>query len=411
MVNAQRLKQNLEEISKFGALEGGGLTRLAFSKEEEMAKKYLINLAKNAGLEVQVDGIGNIFATLKGGDSNLPPVATGSHLDSVKEGGFYDGPLGVICSLEALQTIKEKQIPHLRDITLVVFSCEESSRFNHATVGSKTITKKLNLSNLKEIKDKSGISIYQAAKSCRYDIDNLENQTLKDNQIYAFLELHIEQGPVLEAKQIPVGIVTGIASPIRYELTLNGRADHSGATPMSMRKDALVCASEIIIAIEKCAKAYKTAVGTVGFVEATPGVLNVIPGSARLGIDLRDICKDDLIALDKDVTNAIKQICSNKDISYELKELSRSFPVKLSEKIIKTLENEALNLGIKTLNLPSGAGHDTMNLDCAASHIGMIFIPCKDGISHNVKESIKIEDSVLGANLLTKTIITLSNEV
>lgn len=409
MINRERLIKSVEDISKFGALEGGGITRLAFSKAEKAARKYLLELAGKLGLSHKEDGFGNIFLTLKGEDSTLPSIATGSHLDSVPNGGCYDGALGVMCGLEAIGSIKESGKKPLRDLTLIVFSAEESSRFKMATMGSKLIAGKLDEKRLKELKDEDGISAYEAAKEFGCDVFKLDRIKLANNTFGAYIELHIEQGPVLERLCIPVGLVSGIAAPVRFELTIEGRADHSGATPMNMRKDALLMASRIIIALENIAKQRKNTVATVGYVKAKPGVLNVIAGSVTMGVDIRDISKEELESVDKEAREMIDELCKKEGFGYSIRELVKDTPVKLSDNIIELAKNEAKKLDIKTHKMPSGAGHDAMNMVGIAKDVGMLFIPCKDGISHNTKEQINYDDAATASNLLAHMLLSLAS--
>ncbi len=412
MIDAKRFERNFNAISEFGALKGGGLTRLAFSKEDLEARKFLINLIEKNGFKLKIDNVGNIYAIYdEGCEADAKPVCVGSHIDSVPNGGFYDGTLGVMAGLEALTAIKEAGIKLKRPLWLINFSCEESSRFKTATIGSKIISGKLGLQRLHELKDEDGISLFEAMSAAGFKPQNLDEAILKENSLHAYLELHIEQGPVLERSAISVGVVSGIAAPIRFEITIHGKADHSGATPMNMRSDALLAASHIIIAANKFAKNKKTAVATVGYVHAKPGVLNVVPGEARLGVDLRDIDKASLNELNLDIRNFVAWLLSyDLNFSYEIRELSSDEPVKLSEHAINLLEDEAKKLGIKTLTLPSGAGHDAMNLTKLAKSVGMLFIPCVDGISHNTKEAINFDDAVFATKILTNALIRLSNE-
>ena len=411
MINSKRFEANFNAISEFGALKGGGLTRLAFSKEDLEARKFLINLIEKNGFKLKIDNVGNIYAIYdEGCEADAKPVCVGSHIDSVPNGGFYDGTLGVMAGLEALTAIKEAGIKLKRALWLINFSCEESSRFKTATIGSKIISGKLSQQRLHELKDEDGISLFEAMSAAGFKPQNLDEAILKENSLHAYLELHIEQGPVLERSAISVGVVSGIAAPIRFEITIHGKADHSGATPMNMRSDALLAASHIIIAANKFAKNKKTAVATVGYVHAKPGVLNVVPGEARLGVDLRDIDKASLEELNLELRNFVGELSRELKFSYEIRELSNDEPVKLSEHAINLLEDEAKKLGIKTLTLPSGAGHDAMNLTKLASSVGMLFIPCVDGISHNVKEAINFDDAVMATKILTNALIRLSNE-
>ena len=411
MIDAKRFERNFNDISEFGALKGGGLTRLAFSKEDLEARKFLINLIEKNGFKLKIDNVGNIYAIYDDGcEADAKPVCVGSHIDSVPNGGFYDGTLGVMAGLEALSSIKEAGIKLKRPLWLINFCCEESSRFKTATIGSKIISGKLGLQRLHELKDEDGISLFEAMSAAGFKPQNLDEAILKENSLHAYLELHIEQGPVLERSAISVGVVSGIAAPIRFEITIQGKADHSGATPMNMRSDALLAASHIIIAANKFAKSKKTAVATVGYVHAKPGVLNVVPGEARLGVDLRDIDKASLEELNLELRNFVGELSRELKFSYEIRELSSDEPVKLSKHAINLLEDEAKKLGIKTLTLPSGAGHDAMNLTKLASSVGMLFIPCVDGISHNVKEAINFKDAVAATKILTNALIRLSNE-
>ena len=411
MIDAKRFERNFNAISEFGALKGGGLTRLAFSKEDLEAREFLINLIEKNGFKLKIDNVGNIFAIYdEGCEADAKPVCVGSHIDSVPNGGFYDGTLGVMAGLEALTAIKEAGIKLKRPLWLINFCCEESSRFKTATIGSKIISGKLSQQRLHELKDEDGISLFEAMSAAGFKPQNLDEAILKENSLHAYLELHIEQGPVLERSAISVGVVSGIAAPIRFEITIQGKADHSGATPMNMRSDALLAASHIIIAANKFAKNKKTAVATVGYVHAKPGVLNVVPGETRLGVDLRDIDKKSLDELNLELRNFIKELSCELKFSYEIRELSSDEPVKLSEHAINLLEDEAKKLGIKTLTLPSGAGHDAMNLIKLASSVGMLFIPCVDGISHNTKEAINFKDAVAATKILTNALIRLSNE-
>jgi len=411
MIDAKRFERNFNAISEFGALKGGGLTRLAFSKEDLEAREFLINLIEKNGFKLKIDNVGNIYAIYdEGCELGAKPVCVGSHIDSVPNGGFYDGTLGVMAGLEALSSIKEAGIKLKRPLWLINFSCEESSRFKTATIGSKIISGKLGEQRLHELKDEDGISLFEAMSAAGFKPQNLDEAILKENSLHAYLELHIEQGPVLERSAISVGVVSGIAAPIRFEITIHGKADHSGATPMNMRSDALLAASHIIIAANKFAKNKKTAVATVGYAHAKPGVLNVVPGEARLGVDLRDIDKVSLEELNLELRNFVGELSCELKFSYEIRELSSDEPVKLSEHAVNLLEDEATKLGVKTLTLPSGAGHDAMNLTKLASSVGMLFIPCVDGISHNTKEAINFKDAVAATKILTNALIRLSNE-
>ena len=231
-INMQRFKSEFEQISRFGALAGGGLTRLAFSREDKAARDFLISLLQKENFKIKIDDAGNIFAKFGGvKNPDLPSVSAGSHIDSVPQGGFYDGTLGVMAALEAIRAVRDSGEELARPLELIVFVCEESSRFKMATVGSKIISGKLLRQRLDELKDRDGISLFDAMQDFGLNPANLKSCVLPKSSFHSYIELHIEQGPVLQRRGIPVGIVTGIAAPVRYELRIEGRADHSGATP------------------------------------------------------------------------------------------------------------------------------------------------------------------------------------
>ncbi|PIE74314.1 MAG: Zn-dependent hydrolase [Deltaproteobacteria bacterium] len=408
-IDTQSLKSHLAHASHFGELPGGGITRLAFSHEEKQVRAYVKALMHTMGMTIYKDGIGNLLGILAGENPELPAVISGSHLDSVPNGGCYDGPLGVFAALEAVKAIQQSGQAFKRSLGVMVFSCEESSRFHMATLGSKLLSGKLSFEQLHTIKDDDGISVYEAAKQFGCSLDE-STLPMKNDHFHGYIELHIEQGPVLENKGIPVGIVLAIAAPIRYKLNIIGHTDHSGATPMSMRKDALTCASEIILAIESLAKEEQTTVATVGNVKVTPGVLNVIPGEAELLIDIRDIDKAALIRTDKAIRQAVAAITQRRGLTFELTLLSKDFPTPMDTHVIDIIETVSKKVGIEAIKLPSGAGHDAMNMVGIASHTGMIFVPCKEGISHNVNEAINFADANQATLVLAHSLFTLANE-
>ena len=398
-INTRRLKSEFEQISRFGALSGGGLTRLAFSREDKEVRDFLISLLQKENFKIKIDDTGNIFAKFGGVQNpDLPSVSAGSHIDSVPQGGFYDGTLGVMAALEAIRAVRDSGEKLARPLELIVFVCEESSRFKMATVGSKIIRGKLSQERLDELKDKDGISLFDAMQEFGLNPANLKSCVLPKSSFHSYIELHIEQGPVLQRRGIPVGIVTGIAAPVRYELRIEGRADHSGATPMDMRCDALACASEIVLSAERIAKMGKTTVATTGYANALPG------------LDIRDIDEDALGAADDKICAAIDEICARRGCKFELKNLIKDRPVKLSEEMIDLLESCAGELKIPSLRLPSGAGHDAMNMTELAGRVGMLFVPCKDGISHNVNESINWHDAFAATKVLAAAMLSLAKK-
>jgi len=410
LVNEKRLQKDFENIAQFGALENGGVTRLAFSEEDLKAREYLKKAMEAAGLKVSIDAFGNMRGRREG-QLDLPPVMIGSHLDTVPNGGHYDGVVGVLGALEAIRVLNDQNIITKRPIELINFSCEESSRFRVGTLGSKVIVGKFTQDKLKKTVDKDGINLYEALELAGYKPEEFAKAQLKKGDIYAFIEMHIEQGLVLESENYQVGIVTAIAAPTRFKVIIEGRADHSGNTPMYMRKDALAGASELILGVERIAKseAGEKTVGTVGFVYVEPGAMNVVPGKVELGIDIRDINSDDKKLAVNKVAALINEIKEKRvlKISYEI--LSDEEPVILADRIINSMQKEAEKAGIVYKKMPSGAGHDAMNMT-QITDVGMIFIPSVNGISHNIAEYSHLKDIVKGTELLLNTTVKLAQE-
>lgn len=407
----QRLKNDFNALGKIGALENGGFTRVAFSREDMASRAWLQKAMLDAGLAVSVDAFGNMSGR-RPGLSDLPPVVIGSHLDTVPEGGNFDGVVGVLAGLEVVRTLNDNNLKTERPIEVINFSAEESSRFGMATLGSKALAGKLDLGTLKRLVDKDGVSLYEALRECGYNADEISSAAINPGQIHAFLEMHIEQGPVLEAKGCPVGIVTSIAAPSRFKVCIEGRADHSGNTPMDMRKDALVGASELILGVERIAskEAGSKTVGTVGYQYVTPGAMNVVPGRVELGIDIRDVKMADKDKAVKAVVALMGEIAARRGLEISYQQLCHDEPVALSERVIGTLQRAADQAGLSYQVMPSGAGHDAMNM-ARLTETGMIFIPSVGGISHNIAEFSKLEDICTGTDLLLQATLSLAQEI
>lgn len=409
-VNVKRLQRDFDNISQFGLLPNGGVTRLAFSKEDLKAREYLRQTMEDLNLQVSIDAFGNMRGRREG-KYNLPPVVIGSHLDTVPDGGHFDGVVGVIAALEVIRVLNNRGIVTERPIEVINLSCEESSRFRAGTLGSKVIVGKVSKDNLIKFVDKDGISLYEALEKSGYKPEELEKCRIEPGEIYAFIEMHIEQGPVLEQENKEVGIVTAIAAPTRFKVIFEGVADHSGNTPMHLRKDALTAASELILGVEEIAKnqAGEKTVGTVGYVYVQPGAMNVVPGKVELGIDIRDINMQDKQRAVSKVIKLLSTIQEKRGINISYEVLSDEEPVTLSDKIVKSLEEEAKKLNLSYMLMPSGAGHDAMYMT-NITDVGMIFIPSIDGVSHNIKEYSRMEDIAKGTELLLDTTLKLTQE-
>ena len=405
-----RVQEDIEAISQFGKLSNGGVTRLALTKEDMAARDYLKRKMKEAGLTIREDAVGNVYGRREG-KKDLAPILVGSHLDTVPEGGNYDGIAGVVTALEAVRILNDQGIETTRPIEVVNFTAEESSRFLTATMGTKCIKGGLSIEKIKTMKDKNGISFYEALKEVGFNPDDIESAKVEPGDYHAFIELHIEQGPVLEAEKKPIGIVTAIAAPTRLKVTIKGKADHSGNTPMNLRFDALAGAAELILGLEKIAstESGENTVGTVGDVQVKPGAMNVVPGEATLLIDIRDIYAEDKEKAYKIFLALMKQVAEKRNLQFEHELLVNDTPVQLSSKIIDTIEAEAKNLGYSYKVMHSGAGHDAMNL-VPMTDVGMIFVPSVDGVSHNIKEFTEMEDICKGADVLFASLYKLAME-
>mgnify|MGYP004469911301 CR=1 FL=1 len=407
MIQKERLLKDFEAMATFGG-SSSGINRLAFSDADWAGRQYIIDRMMDAGLDVEIDGFGNIIGYKRGRNPDLPVVMIGSHTDSVPNGGNYDGVVGVLSAIEVVRSMIDDDVTHDHTIAVVSFMCEESSRFGAATLGSKAMRGKLTVHDLHRLVDKQGISLYDALKDRHLQPDTIENMEYKV-PVKAFIEMHIEQGKVLEHEQKQIGIVSGIAGPERFYVTIRGHADHSGATPMNLRHDALCGASKIILGIEEVTSMQEEppVVGTVGIAEVMPSAMNVIPGSVKLGVDIRSISKvarDSVVFLIKELIDVIAE---KRGLSYTIESISKDSPVPMASSMIKEIKRAVTSLQLDYMIMPSGAGHDAMHW-AEVAPTGMVFIPCRDGLSHNSAEFAAMDDIVAGAEVLERVIKNIS---
>lgn len=391
MLDIDVIKRWFDYLYSIGADETGGVTRLGYTKNEDVMHGAIRNFAREMGLKYSSDEVGNTYVY---DEDNSEYYLIGSHLDSVISGGRYDGVVGVLAGLLILKWIKDNDlnIP----LKVVAFRCEESSSFGIATVGSGLITKKLQIEKMKKVKNTEGVSLYEALRFRGYN-----PECKKIEGVLNYFELHIEQGRILEDEGLKIGIINSIAAATRYWLTIDGRQDHSGATPMGMRQDALCAAGEIIIKLENIAKreSVHSSVGTVGYLGNYPNAFNVVPGRVKMGLDIRGVEKDSIDRIDDEIVKFVDEVCKKRNLKYELDNISKAIPVKLDENLKNELSEVATKLGIEHKIMNSGAGHDAMKFwDIAPT--GMVFIPCKDGVSHNKAEEIDYEDIILGSKII-----------
>ena len=399
-VNKKRVEEVIAGLAKFGKTEAG-ITRLAYSSTDKAAQMWLIKELEYMNLEVREDVLGNLFLRRPGLDPNLPPVACGSHLDTVIHGGAYDGMCGVVGALEAVHMLEGETLR--RSIEVIIFRAEESSRFGFATMGSKLITGKATPEKLADAGRKDDITFKEAVKEWGGDLDEYEKAVLKPGAYKCFAEMHIEQGKVLEETGNQIGIVHNIAAPTRFKLHVKGMADHSGATPMGFRKDALVSAAKLILAIETAAINEKDngTVGTVGIVEVDPGSINVVPGKVTLWVDVRGVNTDSIRRTLNEIRQAVQGTARTDGVEIEEEMLTSDSPVALDETLAAQSEAICREQNKSFLHMNSGAGHDAMHMP-AICPTTMLFIPCKGGISHNPAEFAKNDDICAGIEVLAE---------
>ena len=409
MIQRERLVKDFEAMAQLTA-PGEGINRLAFTDADWAGRQYIIDRMTDAGLSIAIDDFGNVIGYKSGKNPELPVVMVGSHTDSVPNGGNYDGVVGVLSAIEVIRSMIDDGYEHDHTIAVVDFMCEESGRFGNATLGSKAMRGELTLQDLHHLVDKQGISLYEALKGRNLNPDGIETMAYK-RPVKSFTEIHIEQGKVLEHEQKTIGIVTGIAAPERFYVTIRGNADHSGATPMNLRHDALCGASKIILGIEEIASMQEEppVVGTVGVVEVTPGAMNVIPGAVKLGVDIRSISKVARNSVVTLVKEFIDITAEKRGLSYTIETIAQDHPVEMHPAMIREIEEAVKSVGVEYMTIPSGAGHDAMHW-AEVVPTGMIFIPCRDGISHNPAEFAEMDDIVTGAAVLDKVLRKLSLE-
>jgi allantoate deiminase len=406
VIQQERLWQRLMKLSEIGRQPSGGVTRLSFSPEERQAKDLVAGYMREAGLQVREDAVGNLIGRREGTEAGAPVVLVGSHLDSVVNGGHFDGPLGVLAGIEALQTMAENEVETRHPIEVIAFTDEEGARFRFGMIGSRAVAGTLTRDHL-EARDADGVSIAEAMRQVGLDPDGIEKAARPAGSVKAYLELHIEQGRVLEEADQAVGIVTGIAGPLWLKFRLTGESGHAGTTPMQMRRDALAAAAEVLWMIEAEASKHERTVATVGQLHVAPGGVNIIPGEVEFTLDLRDTDESVRDAAEARIREQAGEICRERGVQLVIEELQRVPPVPCSDWVQSEIAQAAAEMGLSPMSLPSGAGHDGMQL-AGLCPIGMIFVRSRHGISHQPQEWSSPEDCTAGANLLYRSLLRLA---
>lgn len=397
----ERIAYHVEALRKFGQDEHGAITRLPFTKENKLAENYLIDAMEQCGLTVQTDCVGNIYGFYAHNIEGRQYMAIGSHYDSVIDGGAYDGIVGVVVGLVLAEYFYKEQIHFNKNFVLIAFNDEEGVRFGTGLFGSKTFLGHTTLADLHAFKDREGVSIYQAIKAYGNNPEEINQRPLSKEQIARFLEVHIEQGPVLEKQNKEIGIVYTISGLQRYMITLRGKSNHSGTTPMSMRLDPTLSACQVISSmIEKAQALGDNTTTTVGFLQACPGAVNIIPEKIEFSVDMRSVEKDNLVAMEASMRENVAQVCTQNSIQFDIEKKLEMDSVAMDKDFTQDLY--AISQGEKydTMMMPSGAGHDALPIGMERD-TALIFVPSHNGCSH-CKEEYTPVSSVVKAYMVVK---------
>ncbi|WP_411504289.1 M20 family metallo-hydrolase [Brevibacillus centrosporus] len=406
-INQDRLQKRIQELAQIGKIGETGICRLALSPEDRAGVDLVRSWMDEAGMQTRIDDFGNLIGRVNGRNSDAPLLMIGSHIDSQPYGGQYDGVIGVLGALEVVQTMREQSLVPEQSIEVIAFCDEEGCRFQKGLFGSRGILNRLEPGEL-ERTDKNGVTRRQALIEFGCDPDALEGSVYPEGSIGAFLELHIEQGPILDRADEAVGIVSAISGPLWWTVELTGFAGHAGSVPMNMRQDALLGAAKVIVAVNELARLDPAAptVGTVGHLEVFPDSRNIIPERVRFTVDLRDIDLERRNEREQALREVIELAAMEGGLKYTITEDTNSDPRYCASWIKDIIREESKAMGIEPRELMSGPFHDALALSYVCDY-GMIFVRCKDGISHNPQEFSTYEDIALGTELLYKTVLRI----
>ncbi len=400
--NAERMESRIRKLSSYGLNNMNGSDRVAYTEYDKQGREYIIGLMKDAGLEVRIDTAANIIGRRKGKFDDRKPILFGSHIDTVPNGGAYDGCVGVIGAIEVIELLNENKITTDGPLEVIVFTDEEGG-----LTGSRALVGDLG-SEASKVVNNSGKTIWEGIRFLGGDPDRLAEAVRKEGDIKAYLELHIEQGGILESKGLDVGVVEGIVGIEWWEVIIEGFANHAGTTPMKGRRDAVLAGSRFALMVNEVVNEYGGAqVGTVGKFLAEPGAPNVIPGKVTLSLELRDLSPEKIFRLYSSIEKRAIVIGSetNTDITFNHLDVS-AIPAITDERIKLKIEESAKALGLSFQRMPSGAGHDAQDVAKIAP-VGMIFVPSKGGISHSPNEFTSAEDMANGASVLFRTVLAV----
>lgn len=408
--NIERIQKDIETLAQFSCVEGIGCTRFTYTKEFAQARDYIISEMKAAGLTVREDAVGTVIGRLEGKNPNAPILMTGSHFDTVKTGGRFDGPAGVTAALETARTLHDEGFVPECPIEFVALPEEEGARFGGGLMGSRAMCGKLTQAEVDTYKDWDGVTIAEAMKGYGLDPTKIAEAKRTPSEIGTFIELHIEQGPILENNRTDVGIVEAIVGLRCLNVTVTGRSDHAGTTPLNMRADTMLATAKAIVAgTEKAKELNDGTVVTFGRVETIPGAFNIVAKETNFNIDCRSRGIESVnTVIDVIRTSLERSVAENPGLSFEMEEKTSALPVQMKAEVQELLEKHAAELNISTRKMLSGAGHDAMIMG-ALCDVAMVFVPSKDGRSHVPEEWTDYADLQKGVELVYRTIKELAS--
>lgn len=408
LVDQERIVRELEELAEFSDTPKPAITRIIYTRPDLEARAYLKSLCEEAGLSLREDGLGNIFARWEGSEPDWSAVGTGSHFDAIPYAGMYDGTVGVLGGLEAIRALQRSGFKPRRSIELLIFTAEEPTRFGIGCLGSRALAGTLNPDSLRLLRDQEGRTLEEIRWEAGY-MGRLEDVQLPEGYYSAFVELHIEQGPLLEQEHVPLGIVTAIAAPASLRVGLEGVGGHAGAMLMPDRHDALCAAAEIILGVEAFAKNSGSinTVATTGFCEVYPNAVNSVPSRVKLEIDVRDVEQSRRDQVIRNVIQGVEQVCTRREIKYSVEIINIDPPAKSGSEVLRALVATCSDAGVKFKLMVSRAYHDSLFMARIAP-TAMLFIPCREGVSHRPDEYASPEDIARGTYVLALTLAKLS---
>lgn len=405
--SVNRIKRDIETLATFTATPGQGVTRFSFTEQDRKARDYIKNEMIRSGLSVREDAAGSVIGRRAGNNPSGKVVMIGSHFDTVRNGGAFDGCAGVVAAIETARVIHDQNIITDSPIEVVAMVEEEGARFGSSLFGSRAMTGKITCKDLDAYKDDDGITLRQAMEQFGVKPE-LNKAKRSKSSVKAFIELHIEQGPVLESKAVNIGVVESIVGLCEYSITIKGRSGHAGTTPMHLRSDALLAASHVVIAANSAAKIIgEGIVATVGKLKVMPGSVNVIPDVVELNIDIRSQKQDNIKRVLDSVVNVLDNLKAEIGIMFEVSKVFEAEPVKLSPFVTELIKEKSRALGFSSVIMNSGAGHDAMAM-ADFTETGMIFVPSKDGKSHRPDEWTDYEALQKGAETLLEVVLALA---